>query len=367
MRHLRLRTVLRLAALLSLAGLLWHAYQFATNPTAQWYVARSADAIRVSVQRALMTAATPDAIAQRLETALENHPADWPAINMLIAYAEEEQIPINSELASRIQQRRLTELTVSARAGACFRCMTNPRACPLSEAKICDIAIELTPLGDLRSFKLAVDDYREGRAIDALDVGLASVGLAATAGAVVTGGASYSAKAGAALIKAGKSAGSLSHRLLGSLRRLTVDLVDFRRLPDNWALHPRKSLEAVDSRKLAELSATAGAVGALQLKVGPNAALRVLQHADSPGDIRALSRASDALGKRTPVAVEVLGGKRVIKLSSELSPLARRVVGWGMSFLGLIAGLYAHLASAAWAAIRRAVTRRVRNRAALAL
>ncbi|MBU4611786.1 hypothetical protein IMZ29_14950 [Achromobacter sp. GG226] len=364
---MRLRIALRFAAVLSLVGLLWHAYQFAATPTAQWYVERSADAIRVSVQRALMTAATPDAIAQRLETALESHPADWPAINMLMAYADDEQIPIRSELTSRIQQRRLSELTLSARAGACVRCMTNPRACPLSEAKICDIAIELTPLGDLRSFKLAVDDYREGRAIDSLDVGLASVGLAATAGAAVTGGASYSAKMGAALIKAGKSAGSLSHRLLRSLKRLTVDLVDFRRLPNNWALHPRKSLEAVDSRKLAQLSATAGAVGALQLKIGPNAALRVLQHADSPGDIGALSRASDALGKRTPVAVEVLGGKRVIRLSSALSPLARRVVGWGVSFLGLIAGLYAHLASAAWAAAWRAVKRKARNAAAPAL
>jgi hypothetical protein len=195
-------------------------------------------------------------------------------------------------------------------------------------------------LGDLRSLKLAFDDMSSGQPVDQVDVGLAVVGLAATAATPFTAGSSYTLKTGTSLAKTARTSGRFSKPMISFISRNTSGLVDSKRIPDSWYRQPGRLREAIDPVKFARLRDAALDLGQLHSSLGIMETLRILKHIDTPDELRALRRSSEALDKRMPLALEMLGKQRLIKNSRRWSDDAIRLASAGIGgLLGLI-GLF---------------------------
>ncbi|MCK9513257.1 MAG: hypothetical protein M0R28_18800 [Pigmentiphaga sp.] len=203
----------------------------------------------------------------------------------------------------------------------------------------CQVAVELTPVGDFRSLGRAAGAYWQDEEVDYLDVGLATVGLAATVGAVASFGTTYGAKVGAGVLKAARRTGAISAPLGRHFRRLTAGMVDFRRVPKEGLRSPAGWLKAVDAARLRAFGGSMADLGAISARQGPVQALRVLRQADSPGQLAALRRGSDAMEGRFPATLKMLGKSRVIGAASRWSRAAWNLVGSAAALLAALLGL----------------------------
>jgi len=336
----KVRLYLYLFTAASLATFVWQLHALLSNPAVTFYAERSLDSIRVNVERELILTADQTTLAKRLALALDETPADWAVIDMLVTFAEERQITLPEALSRELESRRRTERSLSATSKECLKCVAYPQDCAFSSAKLCDVVVELTPLGDLRSITRAINDRSEDKAVDQIDLGLALVGLGATAASAVTLGSSYTVKAGASLIKTARTSGRLSKPMTRFVEQNTAGLLDFKRLPTNWYLRPSSLKDAVDPLRLARLQSAGSDLGTLQSKIGTMETLRLLKHIDTPEELRALRRSSEALERRLPLALEVLGKQRLIKQGMRWSQASLQLAG---AAFGVLLGLFSLL------------------------
>lgn len=338
--RLVVRFALCLLALASAGALIWQGYTLASNPAVQWLAAKPVDQVRQVLTKALATAATPLAVDEALAQALAETPADWPVIDGLLEYQQERGIALAPAREAEIAERRREEVGWIAQGKACWRCTLDPDNCQPSLALVCNVAVELTPVGDFRSLGRAAGAYWQDQAVDYLDVGLATVGLVATVGSVASFGAAYGAKVGAGVLKVARKAGAVSAPLSRHFRRMTNGMVDFGRLPKNGMRSPKSLLNVVDTVRLRAFGASMSDLGAISARQGPAQALRVLRQADSPGQLAALRRGSDAMDSRFPATLRVLGKSRVIGAASRWSRTAWSIVGSVAALLGALLGLF---------------------------
>ncbi|MEM8800585.1 MAG: hypothetical protein AAGF15_10955 [Pseudomonadota bacterium] len=221
--------------------------------------------------------------------------------------------------------------------------------------------------GDIRD--LSVQSYKltQGEDADMLLLTLSGVGLGLTAATVASGGAAAPVKAGASVLKAAKRAGLMSKHLLKTLNRTAGRVVDSPQLTkslgkafDNMSWARVRSGESagdvatafsksVNKGAAKTIESTADDVWVIRQKTSTRGALKLVAHADSPGDLKKLAQISRAGGKRTLVASDLLG-KTVLKTAKTSLKVSARVMAELAALAFAIIGL---LAAAFWPVLRR--------------
>jgi hypothetical protein len=270
-----------------LAAAVWSLSQ---NPFAVPVIARSADEIRLALTRAVARAVTPGWLIPRLAAAVEAGAPD--DIRLYLDLAAERRIAIPDDLAARAAGVIAASEGVLATLGACGGCMADITACEsLALISACALPFELSPLGDLNALRRAGVAWFADEQVDELEVALASVGLAATAAVIASGGTSATVKLGATVVRLARRMGALQPGLLRAFRGAVV-------AGDDFVL----------------LGRLAGDVGRVRAATSTAETLTLLRLADTPDDLARLARLAEAAGPDTRKAVAVLGPARALRL-----------------------------------------------------
>ena len=188
--------------------------------------------------------------------------------------------------------------TWTATAAACTVCMADIATCP-SAALLgaCAIPFELSPLGDLAALRRAGLAWWSDEEIDALDAGLAAIGLGATGAIVLSGGSSLTVKAGAGMLRTARRMGTLTP----GLARL---------------------LDVSDATARPALRVVAANLGTVRRATSTADTLRLMRLVDTPDDAARLARIAEAAGEKTPRTLAVLGKSRAFRATTRVTRAA---------------------------------------------
>lgn len=314
-RLARYGLTLCLLALLGWSG--WSLWALAQSPLGVPLVERSHAGMVAAYERALTRAATPEALAARIEERLNEVPRNWAALEALNALATAPGVSLPASLRDRYDALRAEDHGWLAQGRACVACAWDLRQCSLSATLACGIGVHLTVLGDLLSLTREGGQYALGQPVDEVEVTLSFVGLGATGLVLFSGGSSLSVKAGAAFLKTAHRSGRLQPGLLAVFHRAATQGVDWARLPavrqvDDLAALARPNV-------LRPALETAESLGQVQARLGTRQTLHLVSYLDSPAEARALARSAQAMGSRTTGALEVLGKSRFLRMGLRLA------------------------------------------------
>lgn len=337
------RLLLFFFALATGAASLWTLSQ---NPFAKPLIARSELAARAALTRAVSQQATTEWLTQHVEEALAARDAD--ALELYIGLANDLGKPLPPALLNRALEFARQENAFLTRARQCAACAIDLASCKrLAQVAACAVPIEISPIGDLNALRRAGFDWASGQSVDRLDVGLALVGLGASAAAIGSAGTSLPVKAGATFLRLAHRLGALTPKLARTLTRTSQGAVHWSRLPD-YAFG-RVSLSALtDGAKLAELASIATDLGRIRAATSTTDALALMRRIDTAQDARRMARLAEIEGPRTRRTLAALGKSRAFRLLLRISDLA-------LLASGLLAALAMQIASLAGAWMRRMV------------
>lgn len=316
--RLWLYRLLRAAPLL--AFVLTVCWVWQTTPFAQPLVERSTAELRLALDRALARKVDEDWVNTTLAEALGNDELD--RAQMVLEIAASQRPPLTPDHDLVVLVRRMAEAAEDRATQDCLRCMVEAGTCnSLTHVGMCLVPFELTPAGDVNALRREAQAWVQGEEIDELNVGLAVVGLGATATVLVTGGSSATAKAGATALRVARRIGAVSPRFL-------ADLTDMARLDIRAGALFRHVFakgpldEALDTARLARLGDLATDLTRVADNTSIPETLLLLRHVDDAGDVSRLARVSDAAGHDTRKYFEVLGSRRVFAKLVRLSDVA---------------------------------------------
>ncbi|HPD90920.1 MAG: hypothetical protein H6900_05935 [Rhodobacter sp.] len=341
-RRLRIeRAVLALVTVASLGWSLWWAWDLAHTPGFSLLVQRGESGLVAAYERGAARAATPQALADRLQARLDQDPRDWVVIDALSDLADAQGIALPDPLIARRDALKAADTGWIATGLDCAACAWDLRDCTLSAALACGVAINVTPLGDVVALAREGGHYVAGAPVDQVDVGISFVGLAATGLVVVTGGTSLTVKAGAALLRVAHRMRRLAPGLLAVFRRAFVWGIDWARLP---AVRGADDLARLARPRLIRPAvALAEDLGHLNARLGTRQTLHLMGAIDTPAEAARFARASDALGPRTLGTLEMMGKSRFLRLgmrlANEVWALVAGVLGLFSAGLGLLTPL----------------------------
>lgn len=314
----RLYILLRLALLAVTAGALVAALR--TAPFVAPFTERTVAATRIALERAMARTVTPEWLLPRLDGALAA--GDLARADMLAGLAADHAIPLPPDRIAALEALRAAESGWLNGAVDCGRCALDLTECrSVGQLAACGLPLELTPVGDANALRRAAVAAAAGEDVDRLEVGLALVGLGASALVLMTGGGSGVVKVGASGLRVARRMGTLTP----AFARVLADAAD---LPVAWGRLPayvagNAPLEAVtDTARLARLGAIAGDIGVIRRNTSTADTLLLLRHVDSAEDAARLARLSDAAGPATPRVMEVLGKSRAFRAMLRLTDAA---------------------------------------------
>jgi len=276
--------------------------------------------------------------------------------------ARDRNVPVDSALAAEIDAAN------SARASAARAAASFGRGLITGEPD--DLgSFAGTALGDLFVFGDIRDALREGSRLatgetaDELILGLASVGIAVTAGTYATLGAGTPARIGMSLAKAARKTGRMTARMTEWFGRSLREIVDWTALRraiggatlSEPALAVRAAREAVKIEKTRNLTRLLGDVGRVQSKAGTRAALDGLRIAEGPRDVARIARLAESKGTRTRAILKMFGRGAIWLTASAFS-----LFSW---LLGAVLALFG-FCSACKSAAERATERYLQYRKA---
>jgi len=296
---------------------LWFA---ALSPFTAPVVERSTAQIEATLTRAMARHVDLAWVLPRLQEAVITQ--DLMQLDLLLGLAADHDVDLPRTLDADIATLKASRSGFWARSVSCGACAVDSTACEtLAQIGVCAIPFELTPAGDLNALRRAGVAFASGEDIDRLDVGLAVIGLGATGAVLVSGGTSYSVKAGASVMRIARRMGMLTPAFTARLTALVGDAVRWERLGDlgRGRIGPAA---LVDATKLDELREIGGALQQVAQTTSVAQTVSLLRHVDTAGDAARLARVSTALGPKTRGAFEVLGTGRVMRATVRLSDLA---------------------------------------------
>ncbi len=362
MRRQAARLILALLFLVPLAGAGFTFHRVITSPLGFALVERTGDEVGAAFDRLWAEVATPDRIAARIDSLLDETPRNWVALDALTKAAVDMGVPLPPRTAAALVAANEQDRGRWAGTQTCLRCAADADACPLSEAMLCRVAVDLTVLGDIRDIVRESRNIVVGAEVDEVDLALSTVGLGATALVVFSGGTSMMIKTGAGIAKTAKRVGALSAPLLGVLRADAVRLVDWNvlaalRLGDVRRFD-KVLASAVRPAPARRLGALADDLGRMRDSVGTVPALYLLRHVDDAGDARRVARAAEARPDRVVASMELAGKSRLtralMRWSDEVRSLAMWLAGLAAAALGLVPTLVSRLLKPLKPALRRA-------------
>jgi hypothetical protein len=275
-----------------------------------WWVERAEDSLQQVYTRAMARTATPARVAELLDARLAETPRNWHVIDALQA----EGTALPPDLQSRIAAARAQDFSLGAKWRACWACSYDLSQCTLGPDLACGLGVNLTFAGDLLVLGREGLALSQGTEVDGLDVTLAFIGLGATALVVVSGGTSYTVKAGAGLMRVAHRMGRLAPDLRRVYTRAFRDGVDWAALARGTPL-----LRATRAEALTPALRLTDDLGAMQARLGPRATLHLLGAAETVPEARAMARAARTLGPRSTAALEVFGKSRFLRLGLRMS------------------------------------------------
>lgn len=346
------RRVLTLALVGALAVSAMNVWHIAVSPVGTALQARGAEELAAAWDRTLARAATPEAIAARIEARLAETPRNWVAIAGLEDLAAAQGVPLPE--ATRAERDRLHALDHgwARTAGRCAACALDLRACELSVSLSCGLVVQFSALGDLISLGREASNYAAGRDVDGVDLTLSFIGLGAAGLVVATRRSAAGVKLGAALLKTAHAMGRLHPDLVQVFRRAAREGVDWAGVPQARSLDDLARLERGEALRPA-LEASER-FGDLLTHLGPYRTLSLAAHIDSVDDARQFARMSEVLKDRTLGALDLLGKSRFLRVG----------LRWADEVWALIAGLmtaFAALVALFWSALASLVSKRARR------
>ena len=339
------RFVLSFALIVSLAFTALSGWQLAAGWPATAFVDRGAGGIVAATDRAMARRATPQRLGERLQALLAERPRNWVAIDAVLAVAEERALSLAPPVLGAVETARGEDHGAAALARACLDCARDPRACGLSAEFACQVAVAVSPVGDVQGIAAELGNAARGEEIDRINLGLSVVGLASLLALVPSGGTSAVTAAGAKVLRLVYRMGRLSPRLVRLARRSVDEGIDWARLrnmPLGSVAEAGGLRRVINPAALAPLVDLGHDIGRMGAALGPRGAVLVLGRADDAVEARRLANASQALGARTVGRLEVLGTQRFLRATvrwSRLSwTLAASLGGFLLSLAGFLVG-----------------------------
>lgn len=174
-------------------------------------------------------------------------------------------------------------------------------------AAICDVLV----IGDIRDIGEQASKYLDGQEIDKMTIALASLGIGAAGGSVITLGASASAKPAISLLKLSKKVNKFPDWLPGYL--------------SNLAANPKST------KSVAEFSGFFVDLWNLNQRTGTKATLELLSKSKNIEDFRKLSKFGTQFGNQTYTLLKV-GGDEVISLAQRYKDVPKQIYFEASSF-----------------------------------
>ncbi len=273
------------------------------NPFATPLIDRTASEIRLSLERALAGEITAQWLEPRLDQAIA---ADDPdRVRLLLDLSAEHQRALPPALEARARGLLASHDGTLAQIADCGTCAVDITACrSLALISACALPFELSPLGDLNALRRAGADWLNDADVDEVEVGLATLGLGATAATIVSGGSSATVKFGATMLRLARKMGAMPTGLMRALRAA-----------------------ATAGDEGVALGGLVTDLGRVRTATSTAETLTLLRLADTPDDLARLARLAEAAGPDTRKAVEVLGKARAFRLLTRVSDLAVAAIG----------------------------------------
>lgn len=317
MRRWLYRATFLLPFIATVGAMVW---ALSLNPFTAPLVERTTEEIAVALERQMARQVTPEWLEPRFAEAVEE--GDVDRIEMLLDLSLDYDVPLSVAALEQARDEIERASGFLANVRGCGACMIDISVCErLAQIAACAVPFEMTPAGDVNALRRAGLAWTTGAEVDRLDVGLAFVGLGATAAIFASGGTSATVKVGTATLRLTRRIGSLTPALAGQLARMSNLTVQWAGVPAYIA--GRVPLDQVtDARKVAQLSALAGDLGKVRANTSLAQTLLLMRHVDSAADATRLARVSEAVGQRTRHAFAVLGKSRVMRSVVRVSRLA---------------------------------------------
>jgi hypothetical protein len=248
-----------------------------------------------------------DLATREIEAALAGNDIDLA--RSFIELAAERQVTLDPKLVARVDAAERDAATPSSRIASFARGFITGKPEDLSSAAGM-VTGDLFVFGDVRD--VVREGWRglRGEEVDTLVLGLASTGIAVTAGVYVTGGLAAPARAGLSVIKAARRSGHIAAPLV-------------------------RILKMEKREKLVEF---VGNLGRVQSRAGMRGAMDTLKLAEHPRDVAKVAALAAAKGGKTRAILKVLG-RGAIFLGTGLFNLAWWMFWALFNLLALVAAL----------------------------
>lgn len=259
----------------------------------------------------LRRAAAPERVAAAVGEALSRGDVeDATAYAELADYAA---LPLPPALRQRLADATAEEQSWS---GKIRRCARGVFAGDMTGAlsAICTLAADFTPVGDARDIAIQGGNWLTGREHDPVVLGLAALGLGATAFTYISAGTGAPAKAGLTVLKGAKRGGAMNPKL--------------------WL-----SLEKLGAGGVAGLIRAAEETNAVRREFGSAEAAKMLRYADKAEDIGEIAKLYGKFGRKAR-PIMALTGKTALssfkagyKLTAVLGTQLAAILGSGLAIL----------------------------------
>ncbi|MCK0198572.1 hypothetical protein MWN34_16855 [Ancylobacter sp. 6x-1] len=303
-------------------------------------VASRDDPARIADAR-LAATLTPDNLAQDIESALAGGDTELAA--SFVALADDRGLAVDPAVRARVADESAqahSMLATALSAGHGFLTGEVDGGASLAGSA----AGDLIGWGDVRDLTREGYHAATGVPVDPLVVGLAGVGLAATAATFGSGLVLAPMRAGLTTFKVARRAGVMGAGFVGDVARLLREARPALPVAAEGA-----DIARIGAKTGAKAGATAGAagrslvrmagdLGMVQAKAGTRATLQGIKVLDSAGDTTRLARLAEKKGPAT-LAILTKLGRGALFLSEMAMKLGFLIIAALVNLVGLVAAL----------------------------
>jgi hypothetical protein len=219
---------------------------------------------------------------------------------------------------------------------------------------------DLFVYGDIRDAVREGGRLMSGEAADPFVLGLATAGLAITAGTYASGGTAAPARVGVSLVKVAYKSGRVGAGLGRWVRSAVQDVARADTSVIKTSVIKTSVIKAsVPGMAAAGLTRLAKDTGRIQTSAGTRAAFDALKLADGPGDVARAAKLAEAKGSQTRAIFKTLG-RGALVLGTGAASLIGWLAGALMTVLGALVSIKSMTERATQAWLDRRKVRRLK-------
>jgi hypothetical protein len=263
--------------------------------------------------------------------------------------------PVRQAVADA-EAKEAAPLRVAGRFAAGFVTGTGEDAASLAGTLTGDLFV----YGDIRDAVREGGRLMSGEAADPFVLGLATAGLAITAGTYASGGTAAPARVGVSLVKVAYKSGRVGAGLGRWVRSAVQDVARADTSVIKTSVIKTSVIKAsVPGMAAAGLTRLAKDTGRIQTSAGTRAAFDALKLADGPGDVARAAKLAEAKGSQTRAIFKTLG-RGALVLGTGAASLIGWLAGALMTVLGALVSIKSMTERATQAWLDRRKVRRLK-------